>query len=190
MTELTRGLTRLNATAMVTGTIIGASIFVQPAEIARQLGSTSSIMLVWAACGVLTLFGAFVCAELASAFPQTGGVYVFLREAFSPLAGFLWGWAMFWSVHSGIIAAIAVVFGRYAVVLLPASLQSEAGIRALAVAVIIALSVVNCLGVRSGGRVQTVLTIVKILAIAVLVVCGFLFAPASVSGAVTELPHH
>ena len=71
-------------------------------------------MLVWLACGVLTLFGALVCAELASAFPQTGGLYVFLRETFSPLAGFLWGWAMFWSMHSGIIAAIAIVFARYA----------------------------------------------------------------------------
>lgn len=94
-TELTRSLTRLNATAMVAGTIIGASIFVQPSEIARHLDSPAAIMLAWIACGLLTLFGAFICAELASAFPQTGGVYVFLREAFSPLAGFLWGWAMF-----------------------------------------------------------------------------------------------
>jgi basic amino acid/polyamine antiporter, APA family len=188
MAELARGLTRLNATAMVTGTIVGASIFVQPAEIARQLDSPQSIMLAWIACGILTLFGAFVCAELASAFPETGGVYVFLREAFSPLAGFLWGWAMFWSVHSGIIAAIAVVFGRYAVVLLPAPIQSESAIRALAVAVILALSGLNYLGVRGGGRVQTALTIVKVLAIAVLVASGFLFTPTSVAGAVTDLP--
>jgi len=188
MTELARGLTRLNATAMVTGTIIGASIFVQPSEIARLLDSPRSIMSAWVACGVLTLFGAFVCAELASAFPQTGGIYVFLRQAFSPLAGFLWGWAMFWSVHSGIIAAIAVVFGRYAVVLLPASFQSDATIRALAVAVILGLSVLNYAGVRGGGRVQTVLTIVKVSAIALLVVCGFLFAPELVSAPPAELP--
>src|SRR5215210_8454419 len=155
MTELTRGLTRLNATAMVTGTIIGASIFVQPAEIARQLGSTSSIMLVWAACGVLTLFGAFVCAELASAFPQTGGVYVFLREAFSPLAGFLWGWAMFWSVHSGIIAAISMVFGRYVATIIP---MDDIGIRLTAVGGILVLSAINYAGVRPGSAVQTGLT--------------------------------
>src|SRR5829696_2292849 len=179
MAELSRGLTRLNATAMVTGTIIGASIFVQPAEIARQLDSPQLIMLAWIACGVLTLFGAFVCAELASAFPHAGGVYVFLREAFSPLAGFLWGWAMFWSVHSGIIAAIAVVFGRYAVVLLPPSFHSDGAIRTLAVFVIMALSLLNYAGVRGGGRVQTVLTIVKVAAIALLVVCGFLFAPVA-----------
>jgi APA family basic amino acid/polyamine antiporter len=173
MAELTRSLTRLNATAMVAGTIIGASIFVQPSEIARHLDTPASIMAAWAACGVLTLFGAFICAELASAYPQPGGVYVFLREAFSPLAGFLWGWAMFWSVHSGIIAAIAVVFGRYAVVLLPEGAQGDAGIRVLAVAVIIALSAVNYVGVRAGGRLQTGLTIVKVAAIVILVIAGF-----------------
>ena len=109
-----RSLTRVNAIAMVAGTIIGASIFVQPSEIARTSSTPVEIMLVWVACGVLTLFGALVCAELASAFPQTGGLYVFLRDTFSPLAGFLWGWAMFWTMHSGIIAAIAMVFARYA----------------------------------------------------------------------------
>src|SRR5262245_62445843 len=98
---------------MVAGTIIGASIFVQPSEIARHLDTSVEIMFVWVACGALTLAGAMVCAELASAFPQTGGVYVFLRDSFSPLAGFLWGWAMFWTMHSGIIAAIAMVFARY-----------------------------------------------------------------------------
>ena len=176
MTELARSLTRVNATAMVAGTIIGASIFVQPSEIARHLDTPLSIMAAWVTCGVLTLFGALVCAELASAFPQAGGVYVFLREAFSPLAGFLWGWAMFWSVHSGIIAAIAVVFGRYASLFLPASLQGDTTIRALAVAVIVVLSGVNYVGVRSGGRVQTLLTMIKIAAIAGLVVAGFLLA--------------
>ena len=106
-----------------------------------------------------------MCAELASAFPQTGGVYVFLREIFSPLAGFLWGWAMFWSVHSGIIAAIAVVFARYASVFLPAPLQGDAATRTLAVGVILALSAVNYAGVRGGSRLQTTLTIAKVAAI-------------------------
>ncbi|HJR58539.1 MAG TPA: amino acid permease [Vicinamibacterales bacterium] len=173
MADLTRSLTRVNATAMVAGTIIGASIFVQPSEIARHLDTPGTIMLAWAACGVLTLFGALICAELVSAFPQPGGVYVFLREAFSPLAGFLWGWAMFWSVHSGIIAAIAVVFARYAVVLLPGAAQGDAGVRLIAVAVILALSAINYVGVRAGSRVQTALTIVKVVAIMALVVAGF-----------------
>jgi basic amino acid/polyamine antiporter, APA family len=176
VSEFARALTPLNATAMVAGTIIGASIFVQPSEIARHLDTPMAIMTAWLACGVLTLFGAFVCAELASAFPQTGGMYVFLRETFSPLTGFLWGWAMFWSVHSGIIAAIAVVFGRYASVFLPQGLQTDANVRILAIAVILVLSAINYIGVRSGSRVQTTLTLVKVAAILALVVGGFLFA--------------
>ena len=173
---------------MVAGTIIGASIFVQPSEIARHLDSPGAIMLAWAACGLLTLFGAFICAELTSAYPQPGGVYVFLREAFSPLAGFLWGWAMFWSVHSGIIAAIAVVFARYAVVLLPAGVHGDTGVRIVAIAVILVLSAVNYVGVRAGGRVQTVLTIVKVAAIAGLVVAGFSVAGVTPPPASGDVP--
>src|SRR5262245_29188582 len=102
-----------HATAMVVGIIIGASIFVQPSEVTRHVPSLTGVFLVWAASGVLTLFGALVCAELASAFPKTGGVYVFLRESFSPTVGFLWGWAMLLSMHSGIVAVISMVFARY-----------------------------------------------------------------------------
>jgi APA family basic amino acid/polyamine antiporter len=170
---------------MVAGTIIGASIFVQPSEIARHLETPLQIMFVWAACGVLTLFGAMVCAELAAAFPQTGGVYVFLRDTFSPLAGFLWGWAMFWSMHTGIIAAIATVFARYAAFFVPAG---DAGIRAIAVAVILALSTVNYFGVRLGSRVQTVLTIAKVAAIVVLVVIGLLWGGGTAAPAATAAP--
>jgi APA family basic amino acid/polyamine antiporter len=189
MAELSRSLTRTNATAMVAGTIIGASIFVQPSEIARHLDTPTSIILAWAACGLLTLFGAAVCAELASAFPEAGGVYIFLRNAFSPLAGFLWGWAMFWSVHSGIIAAIAVVFARYAIVLLPGTLPADVATRIVAVLVILTLSAVNYVGVRSGSRLQTTLTIAKVAAIALLIVAGLLVpsaAPASGTAIATE----
>ncbi len=162
---------------MVAGTIIGASIFVQPSEIARHLSTPTAIMLVWLACGVLTLFGALVCAELASAFPQTGGLYVFLRDTFSPLAGFLWGWAMLWSMHTGIIAAIALVFARYTAYFVPVG---DTGIRIIAVLVIVALSALNYIGVRAGSRVQTALTAAKILAIAVIIV--FVLLVSSLSG--------
>jgi APA family basic amino acid/polyamine antiporter len=155
---------------MVAGTIIGASIFVQPSEIARHLATPAEIMVVWAACGVLTLFGAFVCAELASAFPATGGVYVFMRDTFSPLAGFLWGWAMFWSMHSGIVAAIAMVFARYTAFFVPAG---DLGTRAIAVGVILALSALSYVGIRAGSRVQTAFTAAKVVAIAVIVTVGF-----------------
>jgi APA family basic amino acid/polyamine antiporter len=161
---------------MVAGTIIGASIFVQPSEIARHLETPGEIMTVWLACGVLTLFGALVCAELASAFPQTGGLYVFLRDTFSPLAGFLWGWAMFWTMHSGIVAAIATVFARYANEFVQ---TGPYGTRAIAVGVIVALSALNYVGVRAGSRVQTALTAVKLAAIAVIVVFGFALVDVS-----------
>ena len=159
---------------MVVGTIIGASIFVQPSLIAGQVTSPSAVFLVWAAAGTLSLFGALVAAELASAFPKTGGVYVFLKEEFGPALGFLWGWAMFWSMHSGIIAAIAVVFARYVGHFVP---LSDIGIRVVAVAGILALSWINYLGVKQGSTLQTAFTIVKVLAILVIIVVGLALGP-------------
>jgi APA family basic amino acid/polyamine antiporter len=164
---------------MVVGTIIGASIFVQPSEITRQMPSVGGIVLVWVAAGVLTLFGALVCAELASAFPQTGGVYRFLREAYTPAIGFLWGWAMFWSMHSGIIAAIATVFARYA------SVFVALDPRAMAVGVIVVLSAVNYVGVRHGGLVQNIFTSAKVLAIAAIIGAGVVWTDIGV-----EAPAH
>src|SRR5437667_6162272 len=167
MRALTRSIGLPHATAMVVGTIIGASIFVQPSEVSRAVPSLGGMLLVWVAAGALTWFGASICAELSSAYPQTGGVYVFLREMFSPAAGFLWGWAMFWSMHSGIIAAIAMVFGRYAATIVP---LGDAGIRLVASGGIVVLSAINYFGVRPGSAVQTGLTIVKIAAIGVLLI--------------------
>src|SRR2546427_431313 len=149
-----------HATAMVVGTIIGASIFVQPSEVSRAVPTFGGMLLVWVAAGALTWFGASICAELSSAFPQTGGVYVFLREMFSPAVGFLWGWAMFWSMHSGIIAAIAMVVARYAAGVVPVG---DGGIRAIAVGAIVGLSAINYLGVRPGSAVQTGLTLTKVV---------------------------
>lgn len=167
-----------HATAMVVGTIIGASIFVQPSEITRQLPTVGGIVAAWVGAGFLTLAGALVCAELASAFPETGGVYVFLRQSFSPAVGFLWGWAMLWSMHSGIIAAIAVVFARYVSVFVP---MSEAMLRLTAVSLIVLLTAVNILGVRHGGRLQNIFTAAKLAAIAMLVLAGLVWPGRSPS---------
>jgi APA family basic amino acid/polyamine antiporter len=169
-TKLARTIGLTQATAMVVGTIVGASIFVQPSEVSRAVPSFGGMLLVWIAAGALTWFGASICAELSSAFPRTGGVYVFLREMFSPAVGFLWGWAMFWSMHSGIIAAIAMVFGRYAATIVP---LGDRGIRLVAVGGILVLSAINYIGVRLGSAVQTGLTITKIAAIAVLLLLLF-----------------
>jgi len=169
---LDRPIGLLDATAMVVGIIIGASIFVQPSEIDRHVPSIPGVLSVWVVAGILTLFGSLVCAELSSAFPRTGGVYVFLKETLSPACGFLWGWAMFWSAHSGIIAASSVIFARYVAFFLP---LDDRGIRAAAVTGILVLSFVNYLGVRQGSRLQTAVTISKVIAIALLLAMVFAF---------------
>jgi APA family basic amino acid/polyamine antiporter len=150
---------------MVVGIIIGASIFVQPSEINRHVPSIPGVLSVWVVAGVLTLFGSLVCAELSSAFPRTGGVYVFLKETLSPACGFLWGWAMFWSAHSGIIAASSVILARYVGFFFP---LGDWGIKAVAIAAILTLSFVNYLGVRQGSGLQTVVTISKLVVIVLL----------------------
>src|SRR5882724_11185935 len=148
---------------MVAGIIIGASVFVQPSEINRHVPTPLGVISVWIAAGVLTLFGSLVCAELSSAFPRTGGVYVFLKETLSPGYGFLWGWAMFWSAHSGIIAASSVIFARYIGYFYA---LDDRGIRLVAIGGILALSFVNYLGVKQGSRLQTAVTLSKLIGIA------------------------
>jgi APA family basic amino acid/polyamine antiporter len=173
---LRRSIQLPHATAMVVGIIVGASIFIQPSEIIRLVPSSFGVVLVWLAAGALTLCGALVCAELASVFPHTGGVYVFLKEIFSPALGFLWGWAMFWSVHSGILAAIAVILARYVAYFVP---LSEGAVRAVAIGAILLLSLVNYVGVKLGSAVQLALTAVKLAAIALMVVLLFWFGGAA-----------
>jgi len=154
----------------VVGTIIGSSIFVQASEITNLVPSPMAVVLAWAVSGVLTLIGALVCAELASAYPRTGGVYVYLKQIYSPLLGFLWGWATFWSMHTGILAAISIVFARYAAYFMP---LSDTGLRVVAISAIVFLSVVNYVGVKFGGRVQTAFTAIKVLAVIGMIVLGW-----------------
>ena len=168
--QLRRAIRLPHATAMVVGTIIGASIFVQPSEITGQVPSVGGVLLVWIISGGLTLIGALICAELASTFTETGGVYVYLKEMYGPSIGFLWGWAMFWSMHSGIIAAIAMVFARYAAYFFP---LGAVGVKAIAILAILVLSGVNYLGVRQGSAVQTLFTLGKVVAILLIIALGF-----------------
>jgi APA family basic amino acid/polyamine antiporter len=174
--QLTRAIRLPHATAIVVGIIIGASVFVQASEITARVPSLVGVTLVWMTAGLLTMAGALICAELSSAFPRTGGVYVFLKEIYAPALGFLWGWAMFWSMHTGILAAIATVFARYAAYFVP---MSDAMLRVTAVAAILLLSLINYLGVRLGSRVQTAFTAVKVLAVAGIIAAGTLLAPAT-----------
>jgi APA family basic amino acid/polyamine antiporter len=171
MATLRRAMRLPHATALVVGTIIGASIFVQPSEVTTQVHSVQAVLLVWLFAGALTLIGSLVCAELASTFTRTGGVYVYLSEAFHPALGFLWGWAMLLTMHSGIIAAIATVFARYVGFFVP---LGTAGGRIVAIGVILVLSVVNYIGVQHGARLQTLFTAGKVLAVLLIVFIGFL----------------
>ncbi len=157
---------------MVVGTIIGASIFVQPSLVSGAVGSRTAVLLVWAFAGALTLIGALVCAELSSAYPSTGGVYVYLRKAYSPALAYLWGWAMFWVMHSGIIAAIATVFARYLGHFIP---MGDVGARIAAVGAIVGLSAVNYIGVRPASALQTFFTVIKVAAVVAIVVMGLAF---------------
>ncbi|HEY4679073.1 MAG TPA: amino acid permease [Candidatus Angelobacter sp.] len=158
------------ATSMVVGIIVGASIFVQPAEVTRLVPNRSGVILAWLVSGVLTLCAALVCAELARLFPDTGGVYVFLKQIYSPALGFLWGWTMFFVMHAGILAAIAVVLGRYLGYFFG---FGDAGVRMLAMAAILVVSVIQYLGVKPGSAVQVILTAAKVFAIALL--CAVIF---------------
>ena len=157
------------ATSMVVGIIIGASIFVQPSAITAQVPTVGGVLLVWTVAGALTLIGSLVIAELSSAWPRTGGVYVWLNEAYSPVVGFLWGWAMFWTMHSGIIAAIATIFARYVGTFVA---LSDAGTKVVAVAAVCVLSAVNYRGIQHGTAVQAVLTVIKVLAILLIIAVG------------------
>jgi APA family basic amino acid/polyamine antiporter len=172
---------------MVIGTIIGAAIFVQPSLVSGAVPSVGGMLLVWAVAGVLTLMGALVTAELASAFPGTGGVYVFLRESYAPSVGFLWCWAMFWSMHTGIIAAIATVCARYVTFFIP---LGDTGVRVVAIAAILILSAINYASVRHGTAVQTSFTVVKVGAVILIAIAGFVMRPAvtAATGAPVAIP--
>ena len=158
------------ASAVVVGIIIGASIFVQPSVITGQMKSGWGVLAVWATAGLLTMIGALVIAELSSAFPRGGGVYVFLREAYSPAVGFLWGWAMFWTMHSGIVAAIAVICARYVGTFVE---LGDTSTRLVACGVIVLLSAINYRGLRHGSAVQAALTLIKVVAIVLIVLVAF-----------------
>ncbi|HWP02803.1 MAG TPA: amino acid permease [Gemmatimonadaceae bacterium] len=158
-----------HATAMVVGTIVGAAIFVQPSEVTSQVPSAAGVLGVWLVAGLLTLVGSLVSAELSSIYTRSGGVYVYLAKSLHPGVGFMWGWAMLLTMHSGIIAAIATVFARYAGQLFP---LGALGQRLVAVGAIVVLSAINYGGVRAGSRLQAWFTAGKLLAVAAIVVAG------------------
>src|SRR2546426_13675 len=170
MAELKRQLGLLDSTMINVGTIIASAIFIVPSAIAATLGATGPAILVWVVGGVVSLLGALSVAELGAAMPEAGGQYVYLTRAYGPASGFLYGWASGVVINPASIAAIAVGFATYFGFFVP---LSEAGIKLVAALSIVALTVLNSLGVRLGAVTQNVLTLIKMALLVVLIVVGF-----------------
>lgn len=174
---LARRLGLFDATMIVMGGIIGSGIFMNPSVVARQVNTPLLILGVWALGGLVALAGAFIWAELAVRRPEVGGQYAYLREAFHPSIAFLYGWVLLLVIQTGGMAAGAVTFARYFVELTQAPVSGPA----VAVLALLSLTVINCLGVRSGSTVQSALMVLKILVIVALICCGFWVAGPLVS---------
>jgi APA family basic amino acid/polyamine antiporter len=169
VTTYARRLGLFSGTMAVIGGIIGGGIFRTPAVVAERVGSPGLILGAWIAGGVVALIGAFCFGELGQRSPRAGGGYVYLREAWGPLPAFLYGWGLLLVIASGAIAAVAVTFADYAVALTG---QSHRLTLPLALGAIFLLSGVNYFGVRPGAVVQNLFTILKLLALAALIVAG------------------
>ena len=166
--SLAREIGLFGATMLVMGGIVGSGIFMNPYVVARQVGTPALILAAWGFGGLVAQAGAFVYAELASLRPAVGGQYAYLREAYSPGVAFLYGWVLLLVTQSGGMAAVAVTFARYLAELVALPLH-ESLVALLALA---ALTAVNCLGVRAGNDVQSLLMVLKTLAILGLVASG------------------
>ncbi|HZE72606.1 MAG TPA: amino acid permease [Pyrinomonadaceae bacterium] len=172
--RLARRLGLFDATMIVMGGIIGSGIFMNPSVVARQVEPPFLIIGVWLAGGLVALVAAFIWAELAWRRPEVGGQYSYLREAFHPSVAFMYGWALLLVIQTGGMAAVAITFALYFLQLTRLPL-SDSVVAALALG---ALTLINCLGVRFGSTVQSILMVLKILAILGLIACGlFLAAP-------------
>src|SRR5438093_6888692 len=167
---LARRLGLFDATMIVMGGIIGAGIFVNPAVVARNVHTPLLVLGAWLIGGVIALIGAFVYAELAVLRPRVGGQYAYLRDAYHPIVGFLYGWTLLLVIQTGGMAGVAIVFGNYFRELTGIGLASSW----IAVLTLGVLTAVNCFGVRAGSNVQSALMLTKVLAIAMLIGVGWL----------------
>ncbi|MBI3952294.1 MAG: amino acid permease [Acidobacteria bacterium] len=203
--KFVRGLGLLDSTMIVAGSMIGSGIFIVSADIARQVGSPGWLLMVWLITGLLTVTAALSYGELAAMMPRAGGQYVYLREAYGPMTGFLYGWTLFLVIQAGTIAAVAVAFAKFLGVLLPAmsagrfivnfgstsifgkslslSLSTQ---QAVAIAVIVFLTATNLNGIKTGKIVQNILTITKVGALAGLILLGIFFNKNPAGGVHSE----
>ena len=186
--KFVRGLGLLDSTMLVAGSMIGSGIYIVSADIARLVGSSGWLLVVWMVTGALTIIAALSYGELAAMMPRAGGQYVYLREAYSPLWGFLYGWTLFLVIQTGTIAAVAVAFSRFLGVLVPGisptqwmippiilsrnyavSLSTQ---QLIAILIIALLTFVNTRGLRLGKIIQNVFTSAKTLSLLALIVLG------------------
>jgi APA family basic amino acid/polyamine antiporter len=175
----------LDATMIVAGSMIGSGIFIVSSEITRNVGSAGLLLAMWILAGVVTIIAAVSYGELSAMFPKAGGMYVYLREAYNPLIGFLYGWTFFTIIQTGTIAAVGVAFAKFTSYLIPSVGEdnilisiggmSIAASQLVSIAVILFLTYINTLGVKNGVGIQTTLTVFKIVSILALVVFGFLW---------------
>lgn len=175
----------LDATMLVAGSMIGSGIFIVSADIVRNVGSSGWLMAVWLITGFMTITAALSYGELSAMFPKAGGQYVYLKEAYNPLIGFLYGWSFFAVIQTATIAAVGVAFAKFAAYLWPALREDIVALKVagltispaqlLAIVIIIALTYINTRGIKSGKLIQTTFTLTKLLSLFALIVFG-LFA--------------
>ncbi|AEA42215.1 APC family permease [Fluviicola taffensis] len=176
-----KSLGLLDATFLVAGSMIGSGIFIVSAEMSRDLGSSGWLLFTWLITGVITLFGALSYGELAAMFPKAGGQFVYIREAWGKLPAFLYGWTTFAVIQTGVIAAVAVAFGKFAGVFFPVLVDQTIleygsikinGANFVGVGTILILTLLNVRGINYGKIIQAVFTSSKLIALAVLIVAG------------------
>lgn len=192
-------LSLLDATMLVAGSMIGSGIFIVSADITRNVGSAGWLIFVWAITGFMTLTAALSYGELSAMFPRAGGQYVYLKEAYNPLIGFLYGWSFFAVIQTGTIAAVGVAFSKFAAYLFPALSENNilwhfqtganacgdpkffsiSAAQVVAILVIALLTYINTKGVKSGKIIQTLFTSTKLLSLFGLIIFGFLLAAKS-----------
>src|SRR5438105_8034918 len=189
--KFVRGLGLLDSTMLVAGSMIGSGVFIVSADIARLVGSPGWLLVVWAVTGVLTIIAALSYGELAAMMPRAGGQYIYLRESYSPLWGFLYGWTLFLVIQTGTIAAVAVACARFLGVLAPSvspvswiiapvRVSAEYAFslswqQCFAILLIGFLTMANTRGLNWGRIIQNVFTSAKTLALAGLVIVGIFF---------------
>ncbi|WP_437922055.1 APC family permease [Sphingobacterium sp. LRF_L2] len=179
-----KSMSLLDATMLVVGSMIGSGIFIVSADIARNTGSAGWMMLIWVICGFMTLTAALSYGELSAMFPKAGGQYVYLREAYTPLVSFVFGWTFFAVIQTATIAAVGVAFAKFTAYLFPFLDEDVyllvlgdyriSSAQVLSIVVIIVLTFINSRGINSGKRVQTTLTLIKIFSLLLLVLFGFI----------------